>query len=285
MKKIKFLEGKKPAQAMVEFAIALPILLLLLYGILETGRFIFIYSSIVTASRQAVRYGSATGEGTTTGIPRYQDCAGIRQAAQRADYLNAVDDADIHIYQDKGPTDPPTATGVDEQEICPDNNPYIWTPSAGNTSRLVVRINGDFNPIIPKIVPFIARTSANGNPVEGVSARTILVSVSIVVTVPPSTWIRAHIHSHQYAHAYQYAHRDTDQHAHEYTYRDTYTDLYANPYNYAQSYGDAHSYAISYNNTYSQPDTHDCSILCQCFRDPVHNRQRLHHGVIHHQPL
>ena len=62
MKMKKNFEGKKPAQAMVEFAIALPVLLLLLYGILEAGRLLFLYSTVVTASRQAVRYGSATGE-------------------------------------------------------------------------------------------------------------------------------------------------------------------------------------------------------------------------------
>src|SRR5215207_8136248 len=102
MKLKKVANGKSSAQAMVEFAIALPILLMLLYGILEAGRFLFIYSSVVTASRQAVRYGSATGQGSTA-VVRYRDCAGIRQAAQRADYLNAFEDADIHIYYDQGP--------------------------------------------------------------------------------------------------------------------------------------------------------------------------------------
>lgn len=181
----KFQRGKSAAQAMVEFAIALPILLLMLYGILEAGRFIFIYSTVVTASRQAVRYGSATGEGSNIGVPRYQDCAGIREAARRADYLNAFDDEDVLIQWDTGP-------GTTLNTIC-DGSPLpdtdVWTPSGGNTSRLNVTIEGDFNPIVPKIVPFIARTEANGNPVRGESARTILVSVEIVVTVPPSTWI------------------------------------------------------------------------------------------------
>src|ERR687898_3659473 len=100
MKLKKSVHGKSSAQAMVEFAIALPILLLLLYGILEAGRLLFIYSTIVTASRQAVRYGSATGQGLdytaqggpdNTGIPRYQDCFGFRLAAQRVDFLNAIE--------------------------------------------------------------------------------------------------------------------------------------------------------------------------------------------------
>jgi Flp pilus assembly protein TadG len=182
MRTNRFYVKKNSAQAMVEFAIALPVLLLLLYGILEAGRFLFIYSSVVTASRQAVRYGSATGLGTTT-VPRFQDCAGIRQAAQRADYLNAFDDEDILIQYDAGPGTPATTycTGSSVSDTS-------FNPSSGNTSRLNVTIHGDFNPIVPRIVPFIRRSVDTGNPVRAASARTILVSVSIAVTAPPATW-------------------------------------------------------------------------------------------------
>ena len=97
MKLYKSARKKTKAQAMVEFAIVLPLLLVLLYGLLEAGRLLFIYSTVVTASRQAVRYGSATGQGLTTTIPRYQDCAGIRLAAQKVDFLNSFNDDDIVI--------------------------------------------------------------------------------------------------------------------------------------------------------------------------------------------
>src|SRR4030095_776329 len=43
------------AQAIVEFAIALPILMALLVGILEVGRMVFIYSAVNNASREAAR--------------------------------------------------------------------------------------------------------------------------------------------------------------------------------------------------------------------------------------
>src|SRR5512134_1705578 len=98
MKVHKITPKKTKAQAMVEFAIVLPILLLLLYGLLETGRLLFIYSSIVTATRQASRYGSATGQGSdytaeggpnNSSVPRYQDCYGIRRAADRVNFLRA----------------------------------------------------------------------------------------------------------------------------------------------------------------------------------------------------
>jgi Flp pilus assembly protein TadG len=179
----KITPKKNKAQAMVEFAIVLPILLLLLYGILEAGRLLFIYSTIVTASRQAVRYGSATGEGSST-VPRYQDCAGIRLAAQRVDYLNSFSDDDIIISWDDGPTDlTPTI-------FCAVGSPSdtSFAPTNNNT-RLNVTIDGDYLPIVPRIVGFLERseTSASG-PITAQSARTILVSVSIFVTAPPSDW-------------------------------------------------------------------------------------------------
>src|SRR5574341_1938186 len=90
MKPRELTPRKSKAQAMVEFAIALPLLMLLLYGLIEAGRLLFLYSTVVTASRQAVRYGSATGEGTGS-IPRYLDCAGMRSAAQRVGYLGPFD--------------------------------------------------------------------------------------------------------------------------------------------------------------------------------------------------
>jgi hypothetical protein len=183
---VKNITKKNKAQAMVEFAIVLPILLLLLYGILEAGRLLFIYSTIVTASRQAVRYGSATGEGTSA-VPRYQDCAGIREAAQRVDYLNAFENNDIAIFFDTGPGggltpfcggDPPTSFPPSDDTFDPQTNNY----------RLVVKIDGDYVPIVPRIVGFLQRADANNRPIIAQSARTVLVSVEIMVTAPPPAY-------------------------------------------------------------------------------------------------
>jgi len=178
--KLKKLSPKKNrAQAMVEFAIALPILLMLLYGILETGRLLFLYSTIVTASRQAVRYGSATGIGPN-GYPRYQECAAIRETANKVDYLNAFDDADISIVYDRG--DP---TISDDFATC--DGGVTEAQLSGNSSRIVVTIEGDFFPIVPRLVPFIERSVANGEPIRGISARTIIIGIAIVVTNTPDT--------------------------------------------------------------------------------------------------
>ena len=183
MKSNRYFPKKNRAQAMVEFAIALPILLMLLYGILEAGRMLFLYSTIVTASRQAVRYGSATGVGTG-GVPRYQDCDGIRLTANRSDFLNAFDHtgSDIVITYDSGP-------GTPIFDTCDGSVDTGVTPSTANTTRINVEIKGDFLPIVPRLVPFIERSATSpGGPILGESARTILVSISIAVTAPPQTW-------------------------------------------------------------------------------------------------
>jgi len=42
-------------QGMVELALVLPLFLLLLYGIFEIGRLVFMYSAVLNASRDAAR--------------------------------------------------------------------------------------------------------------------------------------------------------------------------------------------------------------------------------------
>jgi len=153
---------KNSGQAMVEFAIAAPVLLLLLYGIIETGRLLFVYSFVNNASRQAVRYGSTNGDGPN-GVPRYQDCDGIKEAAQNADFFNAFDDNDITIVYDDGATQQDTCDGSTDTGVNP-----------GSDWRVTVTITADFNALIPRIVPFISRTVANGNPITAISSRTIL---------------------------------------------------------------------------------------------------------------
>ena len=98
-------KNKSAAQAMAEFALVLPILLLVVYGLLETGRLLFIFATVNTASRQAVRYGSAIGlvdtdNNGTLDTPRYQDCNGILAAANRVAFITNF--TNVNITYDGG---------------------------------------------------------------------------------------------------------------------------------------------------------------------------------------
>ncbi|HXV99294.1 MAG TPA: TadE family protein, partial [Anaerolineae bacterium] len=50
------LRNKQKAQGMVEFALILPLLLLLLVGVIEAARIIWAYMTVQTAAREAARY-------------------------------------------------------------------------------------------------------------------------------------------------------------------------------------------------------------------------------------
>ena len=155
------------AQAMVEFALALPILLLVVYGLLETGRLLFIYASVVTAARQAARYGSASGD-IGSGTLYYNDCAGIEAAANRVAFIQRFKQP-IIIKYDKGPNDP---TPFNSLPGCP-ISPLI----TDNEHRIRVTVETTFVPIV-RLVPLQPLV------ITSTSNRTILTGVPIAVDTP-----------------------------------------------------------------------------------------------------
>jgi uncharacterized repeat protein (TIGR01451 family) len=171
---------KHPAQSMVEFALALPILLTLLYGLLETGRLLFIYGSTITAARQAARYGSATGPAEDGITPLYLDCAGIRAAAQKVGFINRFEDADILITYDGGLE--PDGTPEDLVPVEPECGDYpAGGTEAENGDRIIVSVSTAWEPIVP-LLPLKPFT------ITSTSERTLLVSVGINALPPPGGW-------------------------------------------------------------------------------------------------
>jgi len=186
---------------MVEFALVLPILLLIIYGLLEVGRLIFIYSSVVTAARSASRYGATTGIlpgeiETDDALRRYNDCAEMRAAAQRSGFIQRIQDNDIAIDWDEGEGSPkgteyeepkPVVFGSHINDYCPpgglptDDSFNARRDCIGNNCRIRVEVRTQYSPIVPLVPlkPFEIRS---------VSARTILVSVPIVVDAEGEEW-------------------------------------------------------------------------------------------------
>ncbi len=95
---------RKKGQSLLEFALVLPILLLLILGLIEVGRLIFFYASVFSATREATRYGAAAGN-NGSGTPYYLDEAGIRAAAKRVGFMAGIKDSDVTIWYDLGPDD------------------------------------------------------------------------------------------------------------------------------------------------------------------------------------
>jgi Flp pilus assembly protein TadG len=158
--------GHTHGQSIVEFALILPLLLVVFIGIMESGRLLLIYSSVLTSSREAARYGSAAGDiGNFT--PHFEDCTGMRSAAKRLGGITGMQDTDITISYDHGPNTTVYAASC----------PPAQTVARGD--RVVVKVTAKYKPVLPLInFPEL--------PITSTTARTILKDIQIEGTPPTS---------------------------------------------------------------------------------------------------
>src|SRR5262245_58004059 len=145
MTSFNLIQRRKPfvtrGQAIVEFAIALPVLLMTLIGIFEIGRMMIIYASITNASREAVRFGSAIGFADNTYYLKYQYCAGIRAKAKQVGFLLGLQDSNIAIAYDTGPS----TTAVTNKCAAGTTNDPTVVVSMGKT-RVKVTVTVNYSP-------------------------------------------------------------------------------------------------------------------------------------------
>jgi hypothetical protein len=182
--KIKALFSRPKGQAMAEFSMALPILMLVVIGLFEAGRALFMYASVVNASREAVRYATAYGVDEND-ILHVQNCAEIRNTARRVGFLLPLeDDGNIVIEYDTG-TDPVTGVTPPPYDSCDavegDATNGVDTgiePVCGD--RVVVTVSADYNPIIPLLIPPLKNHTFTSS-----SARTYLGVVELSADADP----------------------------------------------------------------------------------------------------
>jgi hypothetical protein len=148
----------------------------LLYGIIEVSRLVFIFASVANASRQAARYGSAAGE--IDNVHYYQDCEGIREVANESAIIITFDE--VNITYDRGLTSDGTQIQISSEvdpnpdaSTCPIEDNIIR-----NGDRIIVQVSASYEPILP-ILPIEPFT------IVSASARTFLVSVPIVGSSMP----------------------------------------------------------------------------------------------------
>jgi hypothetical protein len=151
------------AQGMVEFALALPIFLLVVIGIMEFGRLMLIYSSVFSASREAARYGASVG--LESGVSRYQDCVGIRDAAVRVGFFAGVNPSNVDVRYDNG------QYYQDQFDMIP----RICPASADLGDRLIVRVSVPYRPMFG-FIP----TGGETFTISNISARSIIKDVYIL---------------------------------------------------------------------------------------------------------
>jgi Flp pilus assembly protein TadG len=165
------------AQAMVEFMLVMPVLIILLYGIIEFSRLIFIFASVSNASRQAARYGAGAGE-VNDGTTFYQDCEGIREVANESAILTEFED--INITYDRGLTEDGEQVPIVDIDPNPDSDTCpIEDNLIQNGDRIIVQVTANYEPII-QILPLEPLTIVSAN------ARTFLISIPIFGSAVPT---------------------------------------------------------------------------------------------------
>ena len=158
--------GEK-AQAIVEFALAVPLVMVMVLALFEFSRLIFVYTTITSASREAARYGAGVGS-TDAGTMLYNDCNGIKAAAIRVGRFAGLNESDIHIYHDSGPD-------TTQIEYC--TNPSD-TVHFGPDDRISVKVDAFYDPIMPlvNIPPFTLHSQ---------NSHTILLGANVVALPQP----------------------------------------------------------------------------------------------------
>jgi hypothetical protein len=159
------LSGK--AQGLVEFALIIPMLMFVLLSVFEVGRALFLIAVVHTTSREAARYGTASGE-ISSSIVRYQDCDGIRAAGMRLGSLAGITPQDITISYDTGTISSTFAT-------CPIGG--VGPSDMASGDRIRIEVNASISPIIPV-------SGFSTIPVSASTSRTILSDISILGTPP-----------------------------------------------------------------------------------------------------
>jgi hypothetical protein len=146
------------AQALVEFALIFPLLLFLIYGVIEVSLLAFTYASVNTAAREAARYGVAVGDNSGTGTEQFKDCATIKARAEQIGVLAGIRDDNITIEYDKGPDTSVYAS-------CPPDDVELG-------DRIIVKIDIEYHQLIP-MVGFPSTI-----PMHAESRRTIVKSIT-----------------------------------------------------------------------------------------------------------
>lgn len=162
---------KYRAQAMVEFAIALPVLLALLVGIMEVGRMVLMYTLVVNASRDAVRYAASVGiDSTSAPYARYAYCAGIKKTAKDSGYFLNLQDSDITISYDDGtnlPNGTPNSLVSGGCNATSGEDLDVVNADISSGDRVTVKVTKLYTPLVT-LLPIQPRN------ITSISSRTLL---------------------------------------------------------------------------------------------------------------
>ncbi|HLT95906.1 MAG TPA: TadE family protein [Acidimicrobiia bacterium] len=152
--------GEERGASLVEFAIIMPLLLLLIFSVFEFGRLVATHIALNTAAREGARFGTTIGDRNLDDVPNFADCAEIREVAKQRAVMANLEDGDIRIFFDQGEG---TAVYADCQ-----GGPAPTDDVVATGDRIRVVVSRPFSSTIPLIGGLL-----NGIEFEAEQSRTI----------------------------------------------------------------------------------------------------------------
>ncbi len=135
---------KKRGQSLAEFALVLPILLLIMFGIIDFGWMLFNYVALNNGLREGLRYASVGGYGTT---PQYFQCDAIRNEIITRAGSSGIQPGNITIQYDMGD---PNNMLTNNLGSCPSNT----VVTLNNGYRVVIDVNVTVHFLTPLVSAF-----------------------------------------------------------------------------------------------------------------------------------
>ena len=139
---MRVLFGSEKGATLVEAAVALPIVLVLLFGVIDGARFVAAQNSVNTAAHESARYGSSVGIGPS-GDFRFVECDEIRGAGVDVS-AGTITASQITVEYDKGPSTAIVAT-------CPAGGPGPESTTVRDGDRVVITVTRSFDPVSPLV--------------------------------------------------------------------------------------------------------------------------------------
>lgn len=136
--------GSERGATLVEFAVVVPLLFLLIFGIVEMSRLIAEFTSIRTAAREGARFATTTE--IDAGVPHFRDCSAIIDAARAKSILGDTTQVSVTWSSPDGYTHT-----CDQDNVT--NDPGQNDVIPGTTVE--VTVTSSFDALVPTIEPFI----------------------------------------------------------------------------------------------------------------------------------
>ncbi len=151
--------GSERGASMVEAALAVPIILIVLFGLVDFGRYIATTTTVTNASREAARYAAGTGVGSGT-VARYADCDGMRDAARQFGVIAEPTDGQITLQFDEGP-------GTSVFLTCSGSS--VTESDVESGDRIRVTVDVPYQPVTPLIDDILGPQTISATTVRSIN--------------------------------------------------------------------------------------------------------------------